>query len=97
MYSSHIYPWKGNWQRNTLAAAAKYPIFVGEVGCPPDYKGFQFISPSERHPLEGWPRGHAGPDPEVQAQLDRLQLPSRVGPMVILALEIYCIPYWGVL
>jgi hypothetical protein len=33
VYSSHVYPWKSGWQRNTLDAAAKHPIFVGEVGC----------------------------------------------------------------
>ena len=33
MYSTHIYPWKGNWQKHVLDAAEKYPIFVGEVGC----------------------------------------------------------------
>jgi hypothetical protein len=33
MYSSHIYPWKGNWQKHVLDIAAKHPIFIGEVGC----------------------------------------------------------------
>ena len=34
MYSSHIYPWKDGWREHTLAAAEKYPVFIGEVGCP---------------------------------------------------------------
>ena len=59
MYSSHIYPWKTDWQHHTLAAAEKYPIFIGEVGCPESYKGFQFIPLAGRHPLEGWSRRHA--------------------------------------
>ena len=32
------------------------PVFVGEVGCPASYKGFEFIPPAGRHPLEGWPQ-----------------------------------------
>lgn len=32
MYSSHVYPWKRNWQTRFLAAAEKHPIFIGEVG-----------------------------------------------------------------
>lgn len=48
MYSSHIYPWKRDWQGKVLVAAEKYPLFVGEVGSPPDWKGFEFIPPGGR-------------------------------------------------
>jgi hypothetical protein len=33
MYVTHIYPWKDDWQRNVIAAAARVPIIVTEVGC----------------------------------------------------------------
>ena len=33
VYSVHVYPWKGDWQRNFLDCAAKHPLFLGEVGC----------------------------------------------------------------
>jgi len=32
MYSTHVYPWKSNWQNAIMPVAAKYPIMVGEVG-----------------------------------------------------------------
>src|SRR5205814_187932 len=32
VYSSHVYPWKGDWQGKFLDAAVKYPLFLGEVG-----------------------------------------------------------------
>lgn len=32
MYSTHIYPWKSDWQTKFLEVAKMYPIFVGEVG-----------------------------------------------------------------
>jgi hypothetical protein len=35
MYSSHVYPWKSDWQGKTLVAAEKHPLFIGEVGCQP--------------------------------------------------------------
>ena len=33
MYSVHVYPWKKGWQKAFLDCAAKYPLFLGEVGC----------------------------------------------------------------
>jgi endoglucanase len=32
IYSSHIYPWKRDWQNKVLCIADKHPILVGEVG-----------------------------------------------------------------
>ena len=32
IYSSHIYPWKHDWQNKVLCVADKHPILVGEVG-----------------------------------------------------------------
>lgn len=33
MYSTHVYPWKSNWQEKFIDIAAHHPIFMGEVGC----------------------------------------------------------------
>ncbi len=41
MYSWHQYNWHKGWARTVLQAAAKYPIFVGEVGA--DTKKMDFI------------------------------------------------------
>ncbi len=32
MYSTHIYPWKSDWEHKFLEVAKQYPIFVGEIG-----------------------------------------------------------------
>lgn len=45
MYSTHVYPWKTEWQKRFLDAAAKYPLFLGEVGA--DVKKMSFL-PLER-------------------------------------------------
>jgi hypothetical protein len=96
VYSSHIYPWKTDWQNKVLAAAARYPLFIGEVGCPPDYKGFEFIPPAGRHPLEGWAQ-------DVIALIQRHRLHwtgfsfhPKCGPMVISDWNYTPTPYWGV-
>lgn len=41
MYSWHVYNWHVGWEAHVLAAAAKYPILVGEVGA--DTKKMDFI------------------------------------------------------
>jgi len=70
MYSSHIYPWKTDWKGKVLAATEKYPIFVGEVGCPPDWKGFEFIPPASRiQALGAWP-------PDVLGMIQKHRLPG---------------------
>jgi hypothetical protein len=96
VYSSHIYPWKKDWQEKVLAAAAKYPLFIGEVGCPPDYKGFQFIPENQRYPLEGW-----ATDVLALIQANRLNWTGfsfhpKCGPMVISDWDYTPTPYWGV-
>lgn len=41
MYSWHVYNWHRGWESKVLAAAAKYPILVAEVGA--DVKKMSFI------------------------------------------------------
>lgn len=41
MYAWHVYNWHKGWEKAVLAAAAKYPILVGEVGA--DVKKMDFI------------------------------------------------------
>ncbi len=52
MYSTHVYPWKKDWQKSFLDAAAKYPIFVGEVGA--DVKKMSFLPPDRQEDPYTW-------------------------------------------
>ena len=52
MYSSHVYPWKNDWQGKFLAAAEKYPIFVGEVGA--DTQKMDFLPPEKQEDPFTW-------------------------------------------
>jgi hypothetical protein len=96
MYSSHIYPWKSNWQHNTLDAAEKFPIFVGEVGCPPDYKDFQFIPPGGRHPLEGWSEDMIAAIQKYKLNWTAFSFHPGCGPKAISDWKYTPTPYWGV-
>jgi endoglucanase len=59
VYSSHVYPWKKDWQKNFLDIAEKYPLFIGETGNPESWDNFKFIKDSERYDPVGigspWP------------------------------------------
>ena len=96
MYSSHLYPWKKDWQSKTLDAAKKYPIFVGEVGCPPDYAKFTFIPEKERYPLEGWAPDVLGLIQKYKLNWTGFSFHPKCGPMVILDWDYTPTPYWGV-
>ena len=96
MYVSHIYPWKSDWQGKVLVAADKYPLIITEVGCPPDYKGFQFIPPSGRHPLEGWSEDVIGLIQKYRLNWTAFSFHPHCGPMVISDFNYTPTPYWGV-
>lgn len=36
LYSTHIYPWKKDWDRFVGPVIGRYPVLVGEAGCSPD-------------------------------------------------------------
>jgi hypothetical protein len=46
VYSTHVYPWKSDWQGKFLALVDKHPLFVGELGGEPEPMSF---IPPERH------------------------------------------------
>jgi hypothetical protein len=99
MYSSHLYPWKKGWQHNTLDAAAKYPIFVGEVGCPQKWEDFAFIKPSERYEdlSKGeWPPDVLGMFQKYKLNWTGFSFHPKCGPMVIQDWNYTPTPYWGV-
>ncbi len=35
VYATHIYPWKGSWDKHVTVATTNYAVLVGEVGCEP--------------------------------------------------------------
>jgi len=52
VYSSHVYPWKGDWQGKFVDAAGKVPLFLGEVGA--DIEKLSFIPPERQEDPYTW-------------------------------------------
>ena len=100
MYSSHIYPWKKDWQINTLDAAAKYPIFVGEVGCPDSWDGYKFIPENERYETLGagcpWPEDVIGMFQKYKLNWTGFSFHPHCGPQAISDWNYTPTPNWGV-
>ena len=93
MYSSHIYPWKKDWQAKALVAAEKYPLFIGEVGCP--LERMSFIPPEQHEDPYTWA-------PDVLGLIQRYKLNwtawcfhPKSAPMVISDWQYTATPYWG--
>ncbi len=98
VYSSHIYPWKKDWQGKTLDAAAKYPVFIGEVGCPPDWKSFSFIPESGRTEdlsKPDWATDMIGLIQKHKLNWTGFAFHPKTGPMVIQDWDYTPTPYWG--
>ncbi|MEZ0300267.1 MAG: glycoside hydrolase family 5 protein, partial [Candidatus Methylacidiphilales bacterium] len=96
IYSSHIYPWKKDWQPKVLDAAARYPIFIGEVGTPPDYSSFSFIPMKERYPIEGWANDMIALIQKHELHWTGFSFHPNCGPMVIKDWDYTPTPYWGI-
>lgn len=52
IYACHIYPWKKDWQKYLLNAAAKYPVLLGEVGA--DARKMDFMPHEYQEDAETW-------------------------------------------
>ncbi|HUT00861.1 MAG TPA: glycoside hydrolase family 5 protein, partial [Phycisphaerae bacterium] len=93
MYDSHVYPWKRDWSKKLLAAAAKHPILIGEVGC--QVKRMPFIPPEAHEDPYTW-----APDAIALIQAHRLHWTAwsfhpSASPCVIQDWKYTPTPFWG--
>jgi len=99
VYSSHIYPWKSDWNGKVLAAAEKFPLFIGEVGCPPDWKGFEFIPPSGRTEdlsAHAWPPDVLGMIQKHRLHWTGFSFHPKAAPTIISDWQYTPNEHWGV-
>ncbi|MEO5715478.1 MAG: cellulase family glycosylhydrolase [Luteolibacter sp.] len=94
MYSWHVYNWHKGWEKAVLAAAAKYPIFVGEVGA--DEKKMDFIPLDAQEDPYTWV-----PDMLGFIQSHRLNWTAwcfhpKATPVMISDWKYTPTPFWGV-
>ena len=93
MYSWHVYNWHKGWEKHVLAAAAKHPILVGEVGA--DVKKMDFLP----HDIQEDPYTWA-PDMLGFIQKHRLNWTAwcfhpRATPVMISDWKYTPTPFWG--
>lgn len=99
IYSTHVYPWKKDWQEKFLNVAQKYPIFIGELGAPEKWEDFSFIPANERYEdlsKHEWPPDMLGLIQKYKLHWTGFSFHPRCGPMVISDWNYTPTPYWGV-
>lgn len=94
MYESHVYPWKREWQKRFLDAAAEYPILIGEVGCQPER--MPFIPPEAHEMPETWAPDMLGCIQRYRLNWTAWCFHPRSSPCLLLDWEYTPTPYWGV-
>ncbi len=92
MYATHIYPWKKDWDQHITPAAAKYAVFVGEVGCQPakpDAPAWEQVDPTTWAPqVLAYINGH-------QFSWTAWSFHPSARPSVIADWNYTPTPYWG--
>ena len=94
MYSSHVYPWKSDWQGKFLAVAAKYPVFIGEVGA--DIQRMDFIPPERHEDPATWVPDMLGVIQKHRLHWTAWCFHPKSTPRVLLDWDYTPTPFWGV-
>lgn len=84
--------------KTSHAPAIATALFIGEVGCPPDWKGFPFIPESGRTEdlsKPDWARDMIGLIQKHKLHWTGFSFHPRTGPMVIQDWDYTPTPYWG--
>ncbi|HCE44405.1 MAG TPA: hypothetical protein DET40_12730 [Lentisphaeria bacterium] len=94
VYSSHVYPWKSEWQKCFLDAAVKYPLFIGETGC--EVERMPFIPPERHEDPYTWAPDMLGIIQKHKLNWTAWCFHPKSTPRVILDWEYTPTPFWGV-
>ena len=94
MYSSHVYPWKSDWQGKFLALADKYPLFIGEVGA--DTQRMEFIPPERHEDPATWVPDMLGVIQKHRLNWTAWCFHPKSTPRVLLDWDYTPTPFWGV-
>jgi endoglucanase len=93
VYSSHVYPWKSEWQKRFLCAAEKYPLFIGEVGC--EVERMPFIPPDRHEDPYTWAPDMIGLIQQYKLHWAAWCFHPVATPRVILDWQYTPTPFWG--
>ncbi len=93
MYSCHIYPWKSQWQKYLLDAAAKHPILLGEVGA--DAKKMTFMPLEQQEDWETWTPAILGLIQQHRLNWTGWCFHPSASPRMLLDWDYTPTPFWG--
>lgn len=93
VYASHIYPWKRGWEKKVLAAAEKYPVLVGEIGC--DIKKLSFLPASAQEDPYTWAPDAIGFLQKNKLNWTAFSFHPAATPVMIKDWNFAPTPFWG--
>ena len=93
MYSTHVYPWKSDWQNKFLAAAEKYPLFLGEVGA--DEQRMSFIPPERHEDPHKWVPDMLGVIQKHKLNWTAWSFHPKATPRALADWDYTPTPFWG--
>jgi hypothetical protein len=93
IYSTHIYPWKRDWEEKVLVVAGKHPILVGEVGA--DVKKMDFIPAEAQEDPYTWVPDMLGFIQKHKLHWTGFSFHPGASPVMITGWDYTPTPYWG--
>ncbi len=93
VYSSHVYPWKSDWQGKFLRIAAKHPVFIGEVGA--DTQRMDFLPPERQEDPATWVPDMLGVIQKHRLHWTAWCFHPKATPRVLLDWDYTPTPFWG--
>jgi hypothetical protein len=93
VYSSHVYPWKSDWQKKFLDAAARVPVFIGECGG--EVERLAFIPPERHEDPHTWCPDFLGVVQRHKLHWTAWSFHPKASPRVIKDWEYTPTEFWG--
>ncbi len=93
VYSSHVYPWKSDWQNKFVAAAAKYPLFIGECGA--DEKKMDFLPADRQEDPKTWVPDMLGLIQQYHLNWTAWSFHPKASPRGLMDWTYEPTPFWG--
>jgi endoglucanase len=94
VYSTHVYPWKSDWQGKFMEVAEKHPIFIGECGAPQER--MSFIPESRHEDPSTWVPDFLGLVQQHKYHWTAWSFHPKASPVLLNDWTYEPTPYWGV-
>lgn len=94
MYSTHVYPWKSDWEGKFLEVARLYPILVGEVGA--DANKMNWMPADRQEDWQTWVPRMLNCIQENRLNWTAWCFHPKASPRLLLDWDYTPTPFWGV-